>query len=106
MSSLQTASQGYDRFRSFLENACGILLGDNKEYLVKSRLKALMTEHKFSDLNQLVDVLESRSSMALRERVVDAMTTNETLWFRDLHPFRILEERIFPNSNLSLNLGP
>lgn len=106
MNSLQTASQGYDRFRSFLENACGILLGDNKEYLVKSRLKALMIECKFSELNQLVDVLESRSSLALRERVVDAMTTNETLWFRDLHPFRILEERIFPEFESELKSRP
>lgn len=58
MSSFQSAPQAYDRFRSFLESACGILLGDNKEYLVKSRLKGLMAEHQFADLNRLVDQLE------------------------------------------------
>ena len=106
MSSFQSAPQAYDRFRSFLENACGILLGDNKEYLVKSRLKGLMAEHQFADLNRLVDQLESRGGVALREQVVDAMTTNETLWFRDLHPFRILEEKIFPELEAEVRSRP
>ena len=106
MSSFQSAPQAYDRFRSFLESACGILLGDNKEYLVKSRLKGLMAEHQFADLNRLVDQLESRSGVALREQVVDAMTTNETLWFRDLHPFRILEEKIFPELEVEVRSRP
>jgi len=106
VSSFQSAPQAYDRFRSFLENACGILLGDNKEYLVKSRLKGLMAEHQFADLNRLVDQLESRGGVALREQVVDAMTTNETLWFRDLHPFRILEEKIFPELEAEVRSRP
>lgn len=87
--------QAYQQFRTFLESACGILLGDNKEYLVNSRLKSVLARNSLNDLGELVEKLESRSSIALREEVVDAMTTNETLWFRDLHPFRILDEMLF-----------
>ena len=44
----------YDKFRSFLQEACGILLGDNKEYLVNSRLKPVIERHKLTGLGELV----------------------------------------------------
>jgi len=81
-------------FRDFLERVCGILLGENKEYLVVSRLRAIMKEKDFPSIGELVKKIEMDSR--LRERVVDAMTTNETLWFRDVHPFQILQKRLLP----------
>lgn len=91
------ASKGhYEEFRAFLERACGIVLGDNKQYLVSSRLSRLMAEHNIPDLRELVKRMESISQRPLREAVVDAMTTNETLWFRDSHPFNILREKLLP----------
>lgn len=86
----------YQQFREFLQEACGILLGDNKQYLVKSRLRKIMEEQKVESLEKLVQQLKKGSSKVLKEAVVDAMTTNETLWFRDNHPFRILSEIILP----------
>lgn len=81
-------------FRDYLERVCGILLGDNKEYLVASRLRSIMSELELTALSELVKKIEVDSR--LREKVVDAMTTNETLWFRDSHPFKILENRLLP----------
>ncbi len=81
-------------FRDFLERVCGILLGDNKEYLVASRLRGIMKEKELANINELVKKIEIDSR--LREKVVDAMTTNETLWFRDAHPFKILQNRLLP----------
>ncbi len=81
-------------FRDYLERVCGILLGDNKEYLVASRLRGIMKEKAFPAIGDLVKKIEVDSR--LRERVVDAMTTNETLWFRDAHPFKILQNRLIP----------
>lgn len=86
----------YQQFRDFLQDACGILLGDNKQYLVKSRLRKIMEEQGVESLGQLVQLLKKVSSKGLKEMVIDAMTTNETLWFRDNHPFRILSDIIFP----------
>ncbi len=85
----------YDDFRGFLQNACGILLGENKEYLVNSRLRFLIDKQGFNGLGGLVKALKGQASGGLKEEVVDAMTTNETLWFRDAHPFRILKDIIF-----------
>ncbi|VAW83367.1 Chemotaxis protein methyltransferase CheR [hydrothermal vent metagenome] len=90
-------SDEYEEFRRFLEEACGILLGENKHYLVQSRLGKLVRENVDGGLGELVKKLRTeRQGGALRERVIEAMTTNETFWFRDKHPFEILEETVFP----------
>ena len=90
------SAQEYHDFRAFLESACGIALGDNKHYLVKSRLGRLMAESGIPSIGDLVDQLRRNSRPGLREQVVDAMTTNETLWFRDNAPFDILKHHILP----------
>lgn len=88
--------EDYERFRLFLEGACGIILGDNKHYLVSSRLNRIMREFEIGSLGDLVGRITSGGDAKLRERIIDAMTTNETLWFRDSFPFDILKERIIP----------
>lgn len=87
--------QGYAKFKQYLEKVCGIMLSDNKQYLVASRLGKLLEREKIERLEDLVSLLERRGG-ALKEEVINAMTTNETLWFRDSHPFNILKEKILP----------
>jgi chemotaxis protein methyltransferase CheR len=84
----------FGAFRDYLQRVCGILLSDNKEYLVASRLRSIMKEKELTKLGELVKLIERDTR--LREDVVDAMTTNETLWFRDSHPFKILKEKLLP----------
>lgn len=88
--------QEYEAFKTFLQDACGILLGDNKQYLVKSRLRRIMEENRLSTLSDLLERVKRSGRSSLKEVVIDAMTTNETLWFRDNHPFRILQEKLLP----------
>jgi len=93
----KTISQAdYESFRAFLEDACGITLGDNKHYLIASRLNALLVEYHVPSLGALIDRLKKERRSELYERIVDAMTTNETLWFRDAFPFEILRQVILP----------
>jgi chemotaxis protein methyltransferase CheR len=87
----------YEAFRVFLEQACGIVLGDNKHYLVMSRLGKVLNEAHLGSLGELVRKLKEERGGPLREQVVEAMTTNETFWFRDRHPFDILHNRILPD---------
>ena len=85
----------YEDFRRFLEEACGILLGENKHYLVQSRLGRMVNDVGVASLGELVGQLRrERSGGLLREKVIEAMTTNETFWFRDSHPFQILSEQV------------
>jgi len=88
----------YEDFRQFLEDACGILLGENKHYLVQSRLGKVVSDSGVVSLGDLVGQLRrERAGGALRERVIEAMTTNETFWFRDSHPFTILSGQVLPD---------
>lgn len=86
----------YERFRRFLEQTCGIVLGENKQYLVTSRLGQLMARQGISELGILVDRLDRPGASALRGEVIEAMTTNETSWFRDIYPFHTLHNELFP----------
>ncbi len=97
MSLSSIRSDDYEAFRLFLEEACGILLGKDKHYLVQSRLGKLVRENGGGSLGELVGKLRrERQGGVLRERVIEAMTTNETFWFRDKHPFSILEDTVLP----------
>ena len=88
--------QEYDEFRKFLADASGIMLGDNKQYLINSRLSPLMEQNSFATLADLLKQLTKYSNRALRASVIDAMTTNETQWFRDQYPFECLRNTILP----------
>jgi chemotaxis protein methyltransferase CheR len=90
------AGDDYRRFCELLDRFSGIALGENKRYLVDSRLGGLMAEFGIDGLGALVSRLEADLSGRLRRQVVDAMTTNETQWFRDGHPFTALSERVLP----------
>ncbi|GLX83672.1 chemotaxis protein CheR [Thalassotalea eurytherma] len=92
----QLDDRSYSQFRTFLEQQCGIVLGENKQYLVKSRLAPLMAKFDLSSLDELVNSTLNPAKRQLRAAVIDAMTTNETLWFRDDYPFELLKSKILP----------
>lgn len=96
MTTQSFSSQEYEEFRRFLKDSCGITLGDNKQYLVTSRLGRMMQEMGIASLGELVSRLKKDSKGALHNRIIDAMTTNETYWFRDGYPYEILKNRILP----------
>ncbi|WP_077341450.1 CheR family methyltransferase [Pseudocolwellia agarivorans] len=107
MTDRQLDEKSYNEFRMFLEQQCGIVLGENKQYLVKSRLAPLMTTFNIDSLAVLVKKTLSPAERQLRAAVIDAMTTNETLWFRDEYPFELLKSKILPelserNSSLKI----
>lgn len=86
----------YQKFCQFLEQQCGILLGNNKQYLVKSRLSPLMSRFSSESMTDIVNRTMKPSERQLRAAVIDAMTTNETLWFRDTYPYELLKNKLLP----------
>lgn len=96
MSDQQYSNEDYQVFRVFLDKACGIVLGDNKQYLVVNRMRRIMDEYRFSTLTALVSAINQHTIPGLKEKVIDAMTTNETFWFRDSAPFDALRDVVFP----------
>lgn len=107
MSIRQLDDKNYHQFRIFLEQQCGIVLGDNKQYLVKSRLAPLTSKFGVNSLGELISRALSPSERQLRAAVIDAMTTNETLWFRDEYPFELLKSKLLPeivNANKKIRI--
>ncbi len=96
MTAITISDQEYRDFTRFLESQCGIVLGDSKQYLVRSRLSPLVTKFKLGSLSDLLKDVISGRNRELRLAAVDAMTTNETLWFRDTYPFTVLADKLLP----------
>ena len=96
MSKNTLGDNDYRTFCQFLEQQCGIVLGDSKMYLVKSRLSPLMTRFEVESLTELVNRTLKPTERQLRAAVIDAMTTNETLWFRDTYPYELLINQLLP----------
>lgn len=82
-----------------------IVLEPEKAYLVQSRLEPLVKSERLGSLQEFVRTLRHRPYGHLHKKVVEAMTTNETSFFRDLVPFHALRDHIFPfliNQNRSI----
>jgi chemotaxis protein methyltransferase CheR len=80
----------------FVRDQAAIVLEPGKEYLVESRLQTLARKEKLGSFEALIAQLRSDPKNGLHRKVLDAMTTNETLFFRDIHPFEALRESILP----------
>lgn len=78
--------------RDYVEKHCGIHLSDDKTYLVETRLTTMMFEQGCSTFGELYNRAVLDKTHTLRDKIIEAITTNETFWFRDLHPFSILTE--------------
>lgn len=93
---LTITPQEYANFKTYLEKSCGILLGDNKHYLLVSRLSRLLKDEGLASIEDLTKQLGLRPRSELKQNVIDAMTTNETYWFRDNHPYTIFTNKLLP----------
>jgi chemotaxis protein methyltransferase CheR len=87
---------GFLRLSRILERRIGIVLGPERAYLADTRLAPVLAAFGLRDLDSLVIALERQPAAALQDAVIDAMTTHETLWFRDRYPFDVLTHRVLP----------
>ncbi len=85
-----------DFISSVVRARAAIVLDRSKEYLIESRLQTLARERGDASVTELVSKLRQAPTGPLRDQVVEAMTTNETSFFRDIHPFRAMQETILP----------
>jgi chemotaxis protein methyltransferase CheR len=79
-----------------VKRQAAIVIGPGKEYLVESRLLPLAREAGLDDVGALVARLQGSHDDVLRRQIVEAMTTNETSFFRDRDPFNALSQAIVP----------
>ena len=86
----------YDFFRKLLKERSGLVLSADKQYLVESRLLPLARRAGLAGPSELAQVLKGAGAEAQIVEVVEAMTTNESFFFRDKIPFDHFREQIMP----------
>ncbi|MFL5289393.1 MAG: CheR family methyltransferase [Rhodopila sp.] len=86
----------FEIFATLLKTQSGLMIGTDKIYLLETRLGNLLKREKLNDLNQLAEKLRQSGADRLGRDVVEAMTTNESFFFRDDKPFVHFRSQALP----------
>jgi len=83
-------------FRDYIADMSGIVIPPEKAYLIETKLTMLMIESGAETFRDFYRHLASNADPKLPEKIINAITTNETLWFRDGTPWKVLEQTVLP----------
>ena len=81
----------------YIQEICGIHLDESKGYLLETRLGGLLPEFNASSFSDLVQKAKTDATARLRNKIIEAITTNETSFFRDTAPFDLLRHKLIPD---------
>jgi chemotaxis protein methyltransferase CheR len=93
---MSIAQVEFDYLRRLVRDYSAIEIDAGKEYLAELRLSPLLVEHGARSVQEFLQSLRTQQVGCVHRRVVDAMTNNETWFFRDHHPFGTLSSQIIP----------
>ncbi len=96
MSTATLNTNAFEYICTLVRDKSAIVLEPSKTYLVESRLNPVARANGLASIDDLVEALRKPNSTKLTQAVIEAMTTNETSFFRDLHPFDALKSTIVP----------
>lgn len=83
-------------FRNFICERCGINIEENKAYLIETRLAKMLIDSGLNSFTELYNSIESNWDDSIATKIIDAVTTNETFWFRDKKPWEVIENCLIP----------
>jgi len=86
----------FKEIRDYIYEKSGIYIADNKKYLVENRLSRILREKRLNSFEEYLDLLRFRPDTAELNRLFDAITTNETYFFREAEQFHVLSDEILP----------
>lgn len=86
----------FEYLRKMLREDAAIILDADKQYLAESRLTPLLSKEGFPSVQKMLEQMRERPSTELHKKVLDAMTNNETWFFRDADPFDAMRNTILP----------
>ncbi len=81
---------------STVRSRSAIELDISKSYLIEARLAPLAKRNGFGSIDEFVQAVKGKTKLGMESQLVEAMTTNETSFFRDIHPFEALRKTLFP----------
>ena len=80
----------------FVQTICGVALGADKQYLIDNRLRDILADVPDQSYDELVRMARDPAQAKLRTELINALTTNETLFFRDGTPFEAIRHKLLP----------
>ncbi len=86
----------FEYVRELVRRNSAIILDESQDYLIEARLAPLAKDQGFGSVDNLIATLRSKNPGTAHGKVVEALTTNETRFFRDIHPFRLLTKEVIP----------
>lgn len=86
----------FEFFTTLVERVSGISYKEGKEYLLESRLNELALSLGFKSVRDLYELVKKKPEYKIISEIVDALTTNETYFFRDPHVFESIKNHIIP----------
>jgi len=95
-SSIEIHPESYRFLKDYVYQESGIVLDSDKHYLLEARLGPIVHQMRLSSVNDLCSLLRAASSGPLKQQVVDAMTTNETYFFREPAHYDVLKTTVLP----------
>jgi chemotaxis protein methyltransferase CheR len=93
---IDLTKEEFEALSNFIQKECGIVIEEDKAYLIQSKLLKLVIENGCESFSDFFKIMSNDITQALRTKVIDAMTTNETLWFRDNKPWGVIKDIIIP----------
>jgi len=81
---------------AYIYRICGLDINESKKYLVRQRLEPLLMAHGYSSFTELNKALAQRDTTNMKDQIISAITTNETSFFRDGHPFESFKSYLAP----------
>lgn len=93
---MSIAAADFQFVSTLVKRHAGIVLEPGKEYLVESRLRPIAGAEGFGSIGDMVNKVRATPNPRLQQKIICAMTTNETSFFRDLAPFEALRQNIVP----------
>lgn len=83
--------------RNFIHENAAIVLEPGKVYLVESRLQPVAQHYGFASISDMIAEMRAQPVDGIHQSVIEAMTTHETYFFRDVYPFELLKKKILPD---------
>jgi len=96
LSHIPITEKEYILFSNFIAENTGIVIPYEKAYIFETRLAKFLVDAEVDSLDELYRYLIKSKDPLFRQKIINSITTNETKWFRDEAPWKVLEEKLLP----------
>ena len=93
---MQVTPDEFKVLARLVDDLCGVVLDESKTYLIESRLSKVAQEAGCKNFSELYYKARYESDKVIQTKIIDAITTHETLFFRDTSPFEALQHKVLP----------